>query len=401
MRLLYVALTRAQQAVWLGLAETRNDITGDQAKGNLKRSAVSQLLMRQKRGDLLSQLQTLWAPCPDIAIRPMPAVAHIVYAPPAPAAATQNARTPVRHHVSDWWTASFSALTRGLSPDSLQEEAFADALHDAHPYASEAAQISVAPPAVDGGDDNPWQNFPAGARYGTLLHDLLEWQAQHLWPAAQRAQGFLQQPWQDLLARKARWLQLTHAQQLQLDQWVTRIVQAPLPLQGLGPDLVLHSLPSEQLWAEMEFSFEAHRVSSAVLDRLIQTHVLPGQTRPALQTRTLHGMLTGFIDVVLQHDSKYWVLDYKSNRLPQYDPASLDAAILDKRYEVQYVLYTLALHRLLKARLADYDYDRHVGGCIYVFLRGIDSPGAGVHAWRPARALIEALDQAFASSELA
>ena len=110
-------------------------------------------------------------------------------------------------------------------------------------------------------------------------------------------------------------------------------------------------------------------------------------------------MLTGFMDLVLQHDGKYWVLDYKSNRLNNYAPSTLQNAILEKRYEVQYVLYTLALHRLLTSRLPDYDYDQHMGGCIYVFLRGIEDAGAGVHVQRPSKALIEALDRAFANTE--
>jgi exodeoxyribonuclease V beta subunit len=64
---------------------------------------------------------------------------------------------------------------------------------------------------------------------------------------------------------------------------------------------------------------------------------------------------------------------------------------------VQYTLYLLALHRLLKSRLADYDYDRHVGGALYLFLRGIDQNGTGLYADKPPKALIEALDAAFSA----
>ena len=102
------------------------------------------------------------------------------------------------------------------------------------------------------------------------------------------------------------------------------------------------------------------------------------------------------MDLVFEHEGRYYVLDYKSNKLPGYGPAELEAAMLAHRYEVQATLYLLALHRLLKARLPDYDYDRHVGGALYLFLRGIDQPGAGLHRLQAPRALIEALDQAFA-----
>ena len=197
------------------------------------------------------------------------------------------------------------------------------------------------------------------------------------------------------MARKARWLHLDDAAQAQLTPWITALVSTPLPLSGLGAALVLSHLPRDALWAEMEFSFEAHGVSAATLDQLIGQHLLPGAPRPALQARVLHGMLTGFMDLVVAHEGRFWVVDYKSNKLADYTPAQLQDAVLHKRYDVQYVLYTLALHRLLKVRLSDYDYDRHVGAAVYVFLRGIDLAGAGVHVQRPPRALIEALDAAF------
>ena len=109
-------------------------------------------------------------------------------------------------------------------------------------------------------------------------------------------------------------------------------------------------------------------------------------------------MLIGFMDLVLEHEGCYYVLDYKSNRLPAYDLAQLESAILAHRYDVQYTLYLLALHRLLKSRLPDYDYDQHIGGALYLFMRGIDQPGAGLFVHKPPRELIEALDAALAGS---
>ena len=145
----------------------------------------------------------------------------------------------------------------------------------------------------------------------------------------------------------------------------------------------------------MEFNLEVHQLSASKLDQLIQHHVFEGSPRPALQARVMQGMLTGSMDLVLQHDGRYWVVDYKSNKLPRYDSATLQDAVLHKRYDVQYVLYTLALHRLLKVRLPGYDYAEHMGGAVYMFLRGIDAEGAGVHVCKPPQALIEALDALF------
>ena len=106
-------------------------------------------------------------------------------------------------------------------------------------------------------------------------------------------------------------------------------------------------------------------------------------------------MLTGFMDLVLEFEGRYYVMDYKSNKLPAYGLTHLQQAILAHRYDVQYTLYLLALHRLLRSRLPGYDYDLHVGGALYLFLRGIDQSGAGLYVDRPPKALIEALDVAF------
>jgi exodeoxyribonuclease V beta subunit len=104
------------------------------------------------------------------------------------------------------------------------------------------------------------------------------------------------------------------------------------------------------------------------------------------------------MDLVLEFEGRYYVLDYKSNKLSAYDPVHLQQAILAHRYDVQYTLYLLALHRLLKSRLPHYDYDLHVGGALYWFIRGVDQPGAGLYLQRPPKALIDALDGAFAKT---
>jgi exodeoxyribonuclease V beta subunit len=56
------------------------------------------------------------------------------------------------------------------------------------------------------------------------------------------------------------------------------------------------------------------------------------------------------------------------------------------------VLYTLALHRLLKVRLPNYDYNQHMGGAVYLFLRGIDGPAGGCCTLPAPIELLEGLD---------
>ena len=57
----------------------------------------------------------------------------------------------------------------------------------------------------------------------------------------------------------------------------------------------------------------------------------------------------------------------------------------EHRYDLQYVFYILALHRQLRARLPDYDYDQHIGGALYWFVRGIESDTGGLWQDRPRR----------------
>ena len=83
-----------------------------------------------------------------------------------------------------------------------------------------------------------------------------------------------------------------------------------------------------------------------------------------------------------------------------YDRATLERAVLDHRYELQAVLYLLALHRHLRERLPDYDCARHLGGAVYLFLRGWDGAGQGVWHACPDAAHIDALDALFAGQPL-
>jgi exodeoxyribonuclease V beta subunit len=156
------------------------------------------------------------------------------------------------------------------------------------------------------------------------------------------------------------------------------------------------------LKVEMEFWFPTPDVRLERLDAQVRRHTLGGAARPALSAHTLNGMLKGFIDLVFEHEGRYFVADYKSNWLgaqdADYTPTRMQQAVLDKRYDLQYVLYVFALHRLLRSRLAGYDYERHVGGAVYLFLRGHAAPSQGLHLERPPWALIEALEQMFSGN---
>ncbi len=174
-----------------------------------------------------------------------------------------------------------------------------------------------------------------------------------------------------------------------LQHWLLELIRKPLRLDRNGQDTAsLAQLGS--LRPELEFWFESRNVSIHTLDKLVTRYTLNGADRPPrAEANRFNGMLKGFIDLVFEHKGgQYYVLDYKSNALGEDDAAYTDQAmgqaILDKRYDLQYILYLLALHRLLKARLPGYDYDQHIGGAVYLFLRGgVNSASGGAFTDKP------------------
>ena len=124
-----------------------------------------------------------------------------------------------------------------------------------------------------------------------------------------------------------------------------------------------------------------------------------------------HGFLTGSIDSVLRVNSpggpRFVVVDYKTNRLgpeeltlDHYLPSAMAEEMIRTHYPLQAVLYCVALHRFLAARLAGYDPGRHLGGVGYLFVRGMGGreagDGTGVFGWFPPAGLVSALSDLLA-----
>ncbi len=213
-------------------------------------------------------------------------------------------------------------------------------------------------------------------------------------------------------------------------QWLATPLDAP---QGLPAGFSLRQLPQADRLDELPFdlalgrsqqddrrldSAEVHAALRAAVQQAAAPHPEAGQwLTSALEDGNLfpqiHGILTGTIDLVLRADGRYFVADYKTNRLKNrdgevlaagdYTRAALAGAMAEHGYHLQALLYTVALHRWLRQRLgAAYDYDQHLGGHLYLFLRGMDGgqqrgqDGAcsGVFVDRWPRLVVETLDQA-------
>lgn len=130
----------------------------------------------------------------------------------------------------------------------------------------------------------------------------------------------------------------------------------------------------------MEFYFNFNRLGYIELGNALQMMgVVTHHEQPDGGNQTLlhgvSGMLKGFIDLTVNIDNQYFVLDYKSNYLgddfESYQTGHLAEAMSDHNYYLQALIYTLALHRYLKQKLSNYDYQQHIGGVYYLFLRGM------------------------------
>ncbi len=301
----------------------------------------------------------------------------------------------------DWRLLSFSALAQGrdvewpdydrvapLSDPDAGEGVVASAHESASlPEADPAAAAALAEQTLD-----PVFRFPRGTRAGHCLHDLFEHldfrdaTGPALAPAAQSA-----------LARhglEARWAET-------LVELVGRVLDTPLDRDGL----LLRGLAPADRRNELEFHFAMDGFDPAALGTVLTVHGVPTLSAGGpvgAGSAALSGLMKGFVDLVMRVDGRFYILDYKSNHLgdslDDYGPAGLASAMLQHGYHLQYLIYTVALHRYLRRRLLGYDYDQAIGGVRYLFLRGMRpaaGPDRGVFAARPGRALIEDLDRLF------
>ncbi|ROM89347.1 exodeoxyribonuclease V subunit beta [Pseudomonas brassicacearum] len=387
LRLLYVAVTRAQHACWLGVTDLKR---GNNNSSVLHLSALGYLL---GGGEKLAEstalkrwLEDLQQNCTALSYGEMPEATTERFHPPRNEATLLAPLIPKRKAAENWWIASYSALRIGDSlsagNDEAPESPQAQKLFDDERLDPEAPREVLA----SGGDIH---RFPRGPNPGTFLHGLLEWAGD---------EGFTVDPKsiENAIARRCNrrgwegWINT-------LSDWLQHLLQVPLRIGAEQPPVVFEQLTEYRV--EMEFWFASHKVDVLKLDELVRQFTHAGASRVVAEPVLLNGMFKGFIDLTFEHAGRYYVADYKSNWLGADDSAyteqAMEQSMLDHRYDLQYVLYLLALHRQLKARLADYDYDRHMGGALYLFLRGIRAPGQGVYFARPPRELIERLDRLF------
>jgi len=171
-----------------------------------------------------------------------------------------------------------------------------------------------------------------------------------------------------------------------------QVLSAPLPEGG-----TLHTLAAEDYRAEIEFHFDMQSTPVSALLRLLHQYGVAPHRHSFGGRQRLEGLMTGKIDLTYRFGGRWYVLDYKTNRLPDYTQTALVQVMQHNQYDMQALIYTLALHRWLRFRLGDhYDYAHDFGGVRYLFCRGLGHAGEGIFAHCFAPELVHTLDALFA-----
>jgi exodeoxyribonuclease V beta subunit len=269
---------------------------------------------------------------------------------------------------------------------------------------------------ADASPPSPMAGLPVGATFGSLVHAVLE----HADPDAPDLRVEILRHLDEQLA----WWPV-ELDRDELADALVAVCDSPLgPLAGMT---TLRGIPLRDRLRELEFELplsggdlarDGGCATLADLAPLLRAHLPEGDPvrgyadaldHPALGGQSLRGYLTGSVDVVLRLPGpRYLIVDYKTNWLGprdapltahSYRPEALAGAMGHSDYPLQALLYAAVLHRFLRWRQPGYRPEEHLGGVLYLYLRGmcgpetplVDGEPCGVFSWRPPVALVEAL----------
>jgi exodeoxyribonuclease V beta subunit len=270
-----------------------------------------------------------------------------------------------------WKIASFSSLISGRTEEPETPD------YDAVESAVEVAEEAVVP-------QRGIHAFPGGMRAGTCLHLILE-----------------ELDFTDLSQlRPLVTSKLADFHFENFDDVVCEALEKTL-CTPLGEDgFTLSEISRASRLSELEFTFPITALTTSRLGRVFQIDELP-LAIDRLQFAPTNGFMKGFIDLVFERAGRFYFVDWKSNWLgpdaSSYGFQNVTAEMAQHFYNLQLSIYTVALHRYLQQRLADYDYEKYFGGTFYIFLRGIDprKPGNGIFFARPPHQFVQQLDEIF------
>lgn len=379
LRLAYVALTRAVYACFIGVAPLRNGRSSKEPSG-VHDSAIGYLLQNGEQGGIELLNASLEAAVDGVnALKTLPpSLPEEAYVPMSEVHETLPVRSLQQAIDRQWRITSYSGLVKQGSQHGAGAEVEVSGFDI--DSADEQQEVSL----LD--DERSIFTFPRGAQPGTFLHSVFE-QVMFTQAGDSPDNTHILEQLLDNEQYEANWLPV-------LQTLVDDVLNTPLD----GKQLCLRTKTATQMLIEMEFLLPIQILDAPSLNRIAHRYDALSARAGVLGFYPVQGMLKGFIDLVFEHEGRYYVLDWKSNHLGNdpsaYQGQALEQAMAEHRYDLQYQLYALALHRFLRSRVQDYEYDQHFGGVYYVFLRGMDrQPEHGVFYARPEFAMIDELDQ--------
>ena len=369
-RLSYVAMTRAKLRCYIAWANVRT-------KENRNHSALSRLLFnpsvkQSELGDDFSRQQIdlrglidrhqgffEYHSLPsDQAIRHLREFKNLTPLK-APEQCSRNLKTM-------WQINSYtglSALSLGVANEGLYE------------HAEETSKDNLLASSFD--------PLPRGRRMGNLVHELLEKNtfaelAKHCVSTTKIEQACI------------RFGVSLDDPQL-MSALLREVVITPLDKQDDG--FKLAQIDAKHCLKEMPFYLSHGSINTEQINTILGDEVIYS----ALSTKKLAGFLTGFIDLVCVYQGKYYLMDYKSNYLDDYSSASMIQAMRAHNYGLQAWIYSVVLTNFLQETIVDYSFDRHFGGVLYLFVRGMksDEPCSGVFSFLPHAEKLEQLSRLF------
>ncbi|EON12443.1 exodeoxyribonuclease V subunit beta [Pandoraea sp. SD6-2] len=416
-RLLYVALTRAVYRCYLaaGIYASRRSVK-EACGGMLNWLAAGQgvpfdawITSTVDTDERVAAIRSAWKALVGgpLAVVPLPTgdaldagtrVAHDA----APEITTRASTRALREI---WRIGSFSGLLAGMHAGPQLGGGQLSAPERTRPDYD--AQANAGPTfALPPEGDDAWPpaddilRFPRGPAAGESLHrvfELADFQSRAQWPHAV-SRALRERP-------PGRGAEHNDTWRAMMMNMLADTLATPL-----RPGLHLADVALAERLTEMEFTYPADAVSLDALRGLLRQFGYPDLP---LDATVLRGYLKGFIDLVFRHGGQWWILDWKSNYLgtapENYGADGLREAMAEHGYHLQYLLYTLALHRYLQRRMTHYDYDRDMGGSLYLFVRGVRPDWASAHLAgddvpgvffdKPSREMVDALDRLFSAGE--
>ena len=268
--------------------------------------------------------------------------------------------------VDNWWKMSYSRLAS--KNHEIKEFTKPDEIADAF-------------------DKFVFEQFPKGAKAGNILHTILE---KIDFTTNQDGNWDIEI---DIALNFYRLRGNLESLKSNIKLWLQHILNTNI----LMPDdvtLKLSDVKPEDRINELEFDFNMKDFE--VME--VANYVGETEVRINSDLSKIKGVMNGKMDLFFRHKGKYYILDWKSNflgfTLDDYQKANVEEAMTDSNYHLQYLIYTMASRLYLKNRIPDFTYNKHFGGVVYLFLRGMRNESKnGMFVKKPSEDILDRLEK--------